>query len=111
RPFVIRPMGQGGRSSMLHKAERLTGAKLRHRDASNSRGGIQVVACDELRPEYSADIEDSAEWNHLPRLVGDIKVADIFQLSTIIGLGLHPDLEALVEFVEQVNVGRSQIGL
>ena len=51
------------------------------------------------------------ERHHLTGLVGDVEVADILQLPAMIGLGLHPDLEALVELVEQVDVGRSQIGL
>ena len=75
--------------------------------AGDGSGGIEVVTRDELRPEHPAHVEQAAQRHHLIGLIGDGKLADILQLPAMIGLGLHADLEALVELVEQVDVSRS----
>ena len=105
------PWGKVLRGGLLHETERLAGAEPRHGNAGDGRRGIEVVARDELRTQYPAHVKQAAERHHLIGLVGDVKVADIFQLPAKVGVGLHAHLEALVEFVEQVDVGRPQISL
>src|SRR5262249_21651048 len=95
----------------LHEIERFARAELRHRDTGNRGGWIQIVACDELRSEHSTYVEQAAERPHLPGLVGNDKLADVFQVPARIALRLYPDLEALIELVEEIDVGGSQIGL
>ncbi len=96
---------------MLHQAEGLAGAESRSGGAENGRRRIEIVAGDQLGALDLLDIEEGAQGHHLAFLVADIEILYVLGLQTIAVVGLDVDLKDLVEFVEQIDERRAQIGL
>ena len=57
------------------------------------------------------DIHQGAQGHHFPRRVPDVKILDIFRLQAVGGVGLNVNLEYLVELIEKIDKGRTQVGL
>src|ERR1700756_4284695 len=57
------------------------------------------------------DLNQCTERHHLSKPVLDVKISNVSQLAPVVRLRLHAYLQALVEFVELVHIGRSEISL
>ena len=74
-------------------------------------GGIEVVAGDQFRAQGPVDLQEGAQGHHFPFEIADVEALDILGLQAVGRVGLDVDLEHLVELVEQVDIGRPQVGL
>ena len=62
---------------------------------------------DLARKFEACHIEQAAQRYHLSGPIGDVQIRDIVEPPAVIRIGLHPDLEALIELIEQVDISRT----
>src|SRR5208337_1850534 len=56
-------------------------------------------------------LHERGERHHLAQAVANVKVVEVLPMESEGGVGLDVDLEHLVEFIEKIDIGRSQEGL
>ena len=101
---------QGLFCNVLHRGQRLARADAAGRAADDGGRRIEIVEGDEGRADLGAEMCDRTDRHHLVVRTADIEVQQIVGLQPELRLGLHIDLEYLAEFVELVDVGRSEVG-
>ena len=47
----------------------------------------------------------------MAQAVANVEVVEVLPMEPVRGVGLDIDLEYLVEFIEKIDIGRSQVGL
>lgn len=66
---------------------------------------------DELRPEHTPNIDQSAQRHHLAGPISDVEIRDVIEPPAVVRIGLDPNLKALIKFVEQIDIGGTQVCL
>ena len=80
--------------------------------APNTGGrGIEVVAGDQFGAQHPLDVQEGAQGHHFPLAIADVEALDVLRAQAVGRGGLHVDLVGLVELVEQIDIGRAQVGL
>ena len=77
----------------------------------NCGRGIEIVAGDQFGAQDVVDLQEGAQRHHFPPEVPDIEIFNILRLQAVRGVGLDVNLENLVEFVKEIDIGGAQISL